>query len=232
MSGLRGLRQALTAPQGHPRELGGPPTYTEHHYRHVERQLRRAELARARQRAPGLLALGVGAGAAMGATTTVTLGLLSGAIVALGGLVLAFLPGEQQRGPWQRWRQVRRQLVTSLRELTPDWAVLWDRRLDGAPSPVTVAIGPTGIWLLWIPEPEWAAHDSRPILAQLTQDIAEAVGAPSFAVQAYAMHERAHVTHVARLMITGVPQAGVDQLHDWTERVNANTLQEPILIPS
>jgi hypothetical protein len=232
MSGLHSLRRALTAPRSHPRELGAPPTYTEHHCRHVERQLRRAELARARERAPRLLALAAGAGVAMGATTTVTIGFLSGAVVALGLLALAFLPGKQQRAPWQQWRQVRRQLLASLRELTPDWTVLWDRRLDSAPTPVTIATGPTGIWLLWIPEPEWAAHDPAPILRQLIQDIADAVSAPSFAAQAYAMYERAHITHVASLMIGGVPQAGPDQLYDWTERANANTIQEPILIPS
>jgi hypothetical protein len=46
------------------------------------------------------------------------------------------------------------------------------------------------------------------------------------------MHTRGHVDHVLALMVAGVPQAGPDQLRDWSERMNGNTVQEPLLAPS
>ena len=232
MSASSRLRRAVKGSQGRARELGAPPTYTEHQFGHAERLLRHRELVRARERAPRLIVLGAAVGLAMAVITSLPVGLLVGAGLALGLFGLAFLPNGEQRVPWHEWRRSRRRLVAGLRELPREWTVLWDRRFDAAPTPVTIALGPTGIWLLWAPEPEWAGHDLSPILAQLTDEIGERVLAPSFAVHTYAIHTRTHINRVLALMVAGVPQAGPDQLRDWIERIDANTIQEPILAPS
>lgn len=50
---------------------------------------------------------------------------------------------------WQLWRTVNDDMVTALRSgLTPYWTVLWDRRLPDVPHPVTLIVGPPGVWAL------------------------------------------------------------------------------------
>jgi hypothetical protein len=213
------------------RELGAPPTYTEQQYRRAERQHRRAELADARARAPGLLATAVGVGVLFGVVGGVPLAVGGGGALAGVLLILLVLPHPQRRQPWQQWRKHRRQLVRSLRALGDGWTILWDRRLQGAPTPVTIAIGDTGIWILWLPEPGWTAGSPKEILNQLIADVAEELDAPAFAVQARALYTPAHITEFSHHMLAGVPQASPDQLHHWAERIDLITLQEPIVVP-
>ncbi len=229
---MRAFTTVLKGSRGHVRELGAPPTYAEHQYRRAERQHRRAELAAARSRTPGLLASAAGAGVLFGLAGGVPLALEGGGALAGGLLLLALLPNPQHRRPSQQWREHRRQLVRTLRALGDGWIILWDRRLQSAPTPVTIALGDSGIWILWLPEPEWAAQHPQPILNQLVAEIADSVGAPDFAVHSHALYTPSHVTELFYDMIGGVPQAGPDQVHDWAERIDLSTFQEPIVIPA
>jgi hypothetical protein len=213
------------------RELGAPPTYTEQQYRRAERQHRRAELADARARTPGFLASAVGVGVLFGIVGGLPLALAGGGALAGVLLIAALLPHPQRRQPWQQWREHRRQLVRSLRALGDGWTILWDRRLQGAPTPVTIAIGDTGIWILWLPEPGWTEGSPKEILNQLIAEIAEELDTPAFTVQARALYTPAHITEFSHHMLAGVPQAGPDQLRDWAERIDLITVQEPIVIP-
>jgi hypothetical protein len=229
---LKALR-ALAGSQGRVRELGAPPTYTEEQCRRVERQQRRAELAFARARAPGMLASAVGVGAVSAVLVgSVSLALEAGGALAVFMLGLALLPNPQRRAPWRQWREHRRRMTAGLRALGDGWTILWDRRLQSAPTPVTIALGDSGVWVLWIPEPEWAAQNPHRVLDELVAEIAGNLGSPGFALHAHALYTPAHVAEVLDLMFAGVPQAGQDQLRDWAERIDLNTLQEPIVIPA
>ncbi len=126
---------ALTRSRGHVRELGASPAHTEHQYRRAERQHRRAELAAARARAPGFLATAVGVGVLFGLVDGVPLALEGCGALAGFLLIVALLPDPKHRRLWQHWREHRRQLARSLRGLGDGWTILWDRRLQAAPTP-------------------------------------------------------------------------------------------------
>jgi hypothetical protein len=231
MTALQRLTRALSPSQTRSRQLGGPPTYTDHHYRHAQRQLRRAELVRARALVPRMLAYGAIAGAAMAIVTTIAFGLAVAAALAASLIALAVFPCDQHRQPWQEWRHTRRYLTARLQRLGPQWTVLWDRRLHAAPTPVTIALGHSGVWLLWAPEPEWATHHPSHILQQLVQEIADTLPHSSLTVHVATAHTAADIDRAVKLMIAGAHQAGADELREWAQHLHLATIQEPLLIP-
>jgi hypothetical protein len=225
------LTRALSPSQTRSRQLGDSPTYTEHHYRHARRQLRRAELEHARGLVPRMLAFGAIGGAAIAVTTTIALGLVVAAALAAGLIALAVFPGDQHRQPWQQWRQTRGYLTARLHRLGPQWTVLWDRRVHAAPTLVTIALGHSGVWLLWAPKPEWATQHPGHILQQLIQEIADTLPHSSLTVHVATAHTPSDVDRALNLMIAGAHQAGPDELREWAEQLHLATIQEPLLIP-
>lgn len=59
---------------------------------------------------------------------------------------------------WRAWRTLAGGMVQALRRsLSAEWTVLWHRRLPGVSEPVTVVVGPAGVWgfvTLWPAGPE------------------------------------------------------------------------------
>jgi len=228
---LHSLRRALRASQASSQELGDPPTYTSHQYAHALGQLRHVELQRARRLVPRMLGFGALGGAAMAIATTTALGAIAAAILAAALITLAFFPGDQLRQPWQQWRQTRRYLIARLRDLGPEWTVLWDRWLHAAPTPVTVALGPSGLWLLWTPEPEWATQRAAPILEQLMHEMDDTIPHTGLTVHAASFYDTGDVDRAVNLMIAGAPQAGADELREWAQHLHLTTIQEPVVAP-
>lgn len=75
---------------------------------------------------------------------------------------------------WREWQRTRKVLTRSLLVGLDDrWVVLPDRVAPGWPVPVTVAVGPSGSWALWLVEPVTLSFDP----ANLRSWMAELAGA-------------------------------------------------------
>jgi hypothetical protein len=136
-------------------ELGAPPRWPAAEHQRVLADTRQLQRARARRRLRPAVAL-----AAVGPVILVALGV--GAFLAVTGSMLLLagwwcLAAMSLDTPvvmsWARWVHARRVLERELRLLGSEWRLLWDRRVPGLPAPGIVAVGPSGVWVLWLPEP-------------------------------------------------------------------------------
>jgi hypothetical protein len=165
------------------------------------------------------------------ATAAATIGAILGvgALEAVGVGVLAVVAwwahqigGERPVvARWRTWAHGRRALERELRLLGPQWRLLWDRRVDGLPAPAILAVGPSGAWVLWWPEPGIDSHADPAATA-----VYESGGLPA-------------VAHVLRLPVGGIREfvgeiacaaaiASPDDVARAAQQLNTMLLQEPV----
>jgi len=132
-------------------------------------------------------------------------------------------PHEISRG-WESWASARHRLDSKLLMLGPDWRVLSDRRIDGLPSPATIAVGPPGVWAIWLPEPGLPAPADIETAANY---LAELVPVPTGCTEITAnqIHGTVHA------MATAPVQAGVADINRAAEALGGLLLQEPVTGP-
>jgi hypothetical protein len=168
-----------------PHEVGSP-TYAPTTLRQLEGQ-HRAQLRRKgdvrtwRIFAALYLVLGVGlvAGAAVETGRKGAVAAVVVAGVAL-GMTWARRPWVDRRPEvltaWELWARSNADMVTALRSgLGPEWVVLWERRVPDWRDPVTWAVGPGGLWALWVAPPDQPSakvtHDQvAPLLLDVVAD--------------------------------------------------------------
>jgi hypothetical protein len=226
---------AALRPGGKPIEVG--------RLAHPKTRLARTRAAwRARARREALAAqrwaipLGIIVGSAFGAYVASRAGDLVGAgigAVALAGCVA--WPGlrfESHAAPLraqETWKAAWDDAARRLRSgLDRDWTIFWDRQLPGWDDPVTIAVGPSGIWGIWIAPPGAANNPDG---------LAETLGAVF--PEAYHGELRLQVrTHTAarnpnwwRKVVTEMVCADLSaspgDRRRWTERIGQTTLADP-----
>ena len=219
-----GTHRALTGRREATVELGPPSTWPASELARVRAQARGLARARARRQAPGVAALATAA-----ATVASLLGV--GVLEAVGAGVLGVVGwwahhvgGEPPVvARWRAWARDRRALERELRLLGPQWRLLWDRRVNGLPGPAILAVGPSGAWVLWWPEPGIDSH-ADPAAA---------------ATAVYESGRLPAVAHVLRLAEGGIREfvgeiacaaaiASPDDIACAAERLNTMLLQEPV----
>jgi len=130
---------------------------------------------------------------------------------------------------WLTWRNGRRAMATALRGgLDGRWHVAWDRLVPGWNRPVTLAVGPTGIWALWGTEPGY-----RPDKDQLATTVCEALGAGNVAVWGWAGQPWQRPTgcsELVTLMVVGEVRLSPAQVRQWAAVVDERTMSEPITV--
>jgi hypothetical protein len=167
------------------------------------------------------------------ATAAATIGTILGlgVLEAVGAGVLAVVAWWAQQiggekpvvARWRTWAQGRRALERELRLLGPQWRLLWDRRVDGLPGPAILAVGPSGAWVLWWPEPGIYSH-ADPTVAATT--VYETGGLTA-------------VAHVLCLPVGGIREfvgeiacaaaiASPDDVARAAQQLNTMLLQEPV----
>ena len=154
-------------------ELGAAPVWPASELQRVRTQARELARARTRRHARGVIAL-----AAAAATVAATLGV--NVLEAIGAAVLGAVAWwVQQTGGetpvvarWRTWAHGRRVLERELLAARPRVAVLWDRRVYGLPAPAILAVGPSGAWTLWWPEPGIEVHADPHAAATAVSDTA------------------------------------------------------------
>ena len=168
-----GARRALSGRHHAAVELGAPPAWPASELQRVRTRARELARARARRHARGVIAL-----AAAAATVTATLGV--NVLETIGAALLAVVAwwAHQTGGEtpvvarWRTWAHGRRVLERELRLLGPEWRILWDRRVYGLPAPAILAVGPSGAWTLWWPEPGIEVHADPQAAATAVSDTA------------------------------------------------------------
>jgi hypothetical protein len=175
-----GARRALAGRQHAAVELGASPTWPASELQRVRTRARELTRARARRHARGVVAL-----AAAAATVAATLGVnvLGTVGAAILGVVAWWVHQTSWETPvvarWRTWAHGRRVLERELRLLGREWRILWDRRVSGLPAPAILALGPSGAWTLWCPEPGINVYYADPEAAART--VSEAGGLPAVA---------------------------------------------------
>jgi hypothetical protein len=219
-----GAHRALTGRLRAAVELGAPPTWPASELARVRTQARALARARARRQAPGAIAL---------ATAAATIGAILGVGVleAVGAAVLAVVAwwahqigGERPVvARWRTWAQGRRALERELRLLGPQWRLLWDRRVDGLAGPAILAVGPSGAWVLWLPEPGIDSHADPAAAATAVYEsgglpaVAHVVGMPPGATREF-------VGEIACAAAIASP----DDVARAAQQLNTMLLQEPV----
>jgi len=226
---------AALRPGGKPIEVG--------RLAHPTAQLARTRAAwRARARREALAAqrwtipLGIILGSAFGIYVASQAGDLAGAGIAAVALAgCAVWPGlrfESHATPlraqetWKAaWDDAARRLRTGLDR---GWTICWDRQLPGWDDPVTIAVGPSGIWGIWIAPPGAANNPDG---------LAQTLGA--LFPEAYQGELRLQVrTHTAarnpnwwRKVVTEMVCANLSaspgDCRRWMERIEQTTLPNP-----
>lgn len=227
---------AALRPGGKPAEVGSlayPPA-----------QLARTRAAwRARARREALYAqrwaipLGLVVGSAFGVYVASQAGDLAGAAIAaamLAGCAVwpRFRFDSDHGGPLraaETWKAAWDDAARCLRRgLDRGWTICWDRQLPGWDDPVTIAVGPAGVWGIWI---------APPGVANNPDGLAQALGA--IFPEAYHGDLRVQVrTHTAarnpnwwRQVVTEMVCANLNaspgDCHRWTDRIEATTLPDP-----
>ena len=219
-----GARRAFGGPQNAAVEHGAPPTWPAWELARVRTQARALACARARRQARGVLAL-----AATLATVASSLGV--NVLETVGAAVLGVVPWWVQRtgretpvvACWRGWAHGRRVLERELRLLGPEWRILWDRRVYGLPAPAIVAVGPSGAWTLWWPEPAINVHAD---LEAAATTVSEAGGLPAVAyVLARPSQQLRMFVHD---MACAPAVASRDDVARTAEQLHTMLLQEPV----
>jgi hypothetical protein len=219
-----GVRHALGDARDSAVELGAPPTWPASELHRVRAEARRLARARARRQARGVIAL-----AAAAATVAAVLGvsIVQAAAAAALGVAAWWAHQAWDETPvvarWRCWTHARSVLERELRLLGPDWRILWDRRVHGLPAPAILAVGPSGVWTLWAPEPGIDAHADPQATAT---SVHEAAGVPAVA---YVLQRPAEQLRIFVHEIACAPRvASRDDIARAAERLNTTLLQEPV----
>lgn len=219
-----GARRALACRRDAPAELGAPPTWPASELERVRTRARELARARGSRHARAVIVV------ATAATTAVAI-LGANALEAVGTAVLGVAAWwvHQTGGEtpivarWRTWVHGRRVLERELRLLGPEWRILWDRRVDGLPAPAILAVGPSGAWTLWWPEPGIDGH-ADPEAAAAT--VSEAAGLPA---SAYVLRLPAEQLYMfVHEMACAPPVASRDDVARAAEQLHTMLLQEPV----
>lgn len=219
-----GARRALVGRAGAAVQLGAPPSWPGVELARVRSQAGALARGRARRQAPRMIGLAVTA-----ASVAAVLGV--GAAESFGAAVLGVVAwwihqiGAETPvvAQWRAWARGRHALERELRLLGSNWRLLWDRRIHGLPAPAVIAVGPSGAWALWSPEPGLESHADLGAAASAVAEIgglpavAHVVGGPSAALRTF-VHEMA----CAPLL------ASRDEVLRAAERLDTTLLQEPV----
>lgn len=205
-------------------ELGSPPTWPASELSRVRREARRLAKARAQWRLPGVVGLVTVVGAAL---ALLGVGVPEAAAATALGPVAWWLHNALTEQPvvarWRTWAHGRHVVERELRLLGPDWRLLWDRRVQGLPTPAIVALGPSGAWALWWPEP---GIDSHADVEAAANALAELVGLPAgaYVVQGTPQQTQSFVQE----MVCAPRVASRGDVDRAAGRLNSMLLQEPV----
>ena len=219
-----GARRALGGRHHAAVELGAAPTWPASELQRVRTQARELARARARRYARGVIAL-----AAALATVAAILGV--NVIETVGAAVLGVVAWWVQQITaempvvvcWRTWAHGRRVLERELRLLGPDWRILWDRRVYGLPAPAILAVGPSGAWTLWWPEPGIEVHADPQMAATAVSDTAR-LPAVAYVLQRPSQQLRMFVHDMA----CAPAVASRDDVARAAEQLHTTLLQEPV----
>lgn len=206
-------------------------------------QLARTRAAwRARARREALSAqrwaipLGLVAGSAFGIYVASRAGDLAGAAIAAlmlaGCAVWTSFRFESHATPvrahetWKAaWDDAARCLRTGLDR---GWTICWDRQLPGWGDPVTIAVGPAGVWGIWIAPPR---------VANNPDGLAQTLGAifPEAYQGGVHVQVRTHTSarnpnwwrQVVTEMVCANLYASPGDCHRWIDRIEQTTLPDP-----
>lgn len=123
------------------------------------------------------------------------------------------------------WDDAARCLRTGLDH---GWTLCWDRHLPGWASPVTVAVGPSGIWGIWIAPP--GTRNDPDSLAQVLAAIFPEAHQGGVAVQVRTHTAARNTTwwrQVATEMVCANLSASPGDCRKWLERLDQTTLADP-----
>jgi hypothetical protein len=216
-----GARRALPRRAGGAVELGSPASWPASELQRVHVEARRLATARARRQLPGVAGL-----ATAFATVSAALGvdLLEVVACVVLGLAAWGLRSAWSEQPvvarWRAWAAGRTVLERELRLLGAEWRLLWDRRLHGVPTPAIIAVGPSGAWALWWPEPGLEAHADPEVAAN---GLAELSGLPA---GAYVL--RGSARQWVHELACAPRVASRDDVACAAERLHSMLLQEPV----
>jgi len=111
---------------------------------------------------------------------------------------------------------LRADLDRRLRALDGSWVIVRDREVEGAPALVTIAAGPTGIWVLWVPDPLRTGYHPRPI----AESIASCVGVAPEHVRLRPLYSEIAIAHVMDAMVNSTAWFSSHHALPWTHRLD------------
>lgn len=219
-----GARRALGGRRDAAIELGAPPTWPACELRRVRNEARDLARARVRRDARSVTALAAviaAVAAVLGVSVIVTVG---AALVCVAAWWVHHTWGESPVvARWRTWAYGRGVVERELRLLGAEWRILWDRRVLGLPAPAIVAIGPSGAWTLWWPEPGIECYADRETAATTVN---EASGLPAgvYVLQGPPAELRMFVHEMA----CAPRVASRDDVARAAEELHMTLLQEPV----
>jgi hypothetical protein len=220
-----GARRALGGRQDAAVELGAPPAWPASELQRVRTRARELARARARRHARGVIAL-----AAATATVATILGVnvLETVGAAILGVVAWWVHQTGGETPvvarWRTWAHGRRVLERELRLLGSEWRILWDRRVSGLPAPAILAVGPSGAWTLWCPEPGINVHADPEAAATTVSEAAGGLPAVAYVLQRPSQQLRMFVHDMA----CAPAVASRDDVARAAAQLHTMLLQEPV----
>jgi hypothetical protein len=217
-------RRAIGRRPGSAVELGAPATWPASELRRVREEAHRLARARARRSLPGVIGLVIVAEVAL---ALLVLSLAEAVAVAVLGVLAWWLHTTFTELPvvagWRTWAHDRRVLERELRLLGPEWRLLWDRRVHGLPAPAIVAVGPSGAWALWHPEPGLNRYADVEAAANA---ISELAGLPA---GAYVLPETPQqIQGFVQEMVCAPRVASRDDVDRAAGTLHSMLLQEPV----
>jgi hypothetical protein len=204
--------------------LGAPPAWPASELQRVRTRARELARARARRHARGVIALAAAAATVAAILGVSVLGTVGAAVL---GVVAWWVHQSGGETPvvarWRTWAHGRRVLERELRLLGREWRILWDRRVSGLPAPAILAVGPSGVWTLWWPEPGINVYAD---LEAAARTVSEAGGLPAVAyvLQRPSQQLRMFVHDIA----CAPPVASRDDVARAAEQLHTMLLQEPV----
>lgn len=129
---------------------------------------------------------------------------------------------------WAGWSHTWCEMAQALRiGLDSDWTICWDRRVPGWADPVTIAIGATGVWGLWV-APPGTAMDPDHLALQISTILAGDEGGPVVRVQMVEWATPAtQWRHTVTQMVCGVLWASPGDCLRMVSLVKDRTMEDP-----
>jgi hypothetical protein len=121
----------------------------------------------------------------------------------------------RERHARRKYTGLRADLNGRLRALDSSWVIVRDREAEGAPAPVTIAAGPTGIWVLWVPNPLRTGYHPRPI----AETIASCGGVSPKHVRLRPLYSDTAIVHVIDVMINSTACFSRHHAMQWAQRL-------------